>query len=250
MVQKPYFGWVSFRHLSKMSPEDFPEHMDDREKIRWFNNHANKFAKFERDNGRVAGYGVRLRGAKLCMAYLKKKDETKTCTDEGCKCLHVCQKYIGGNCRSAECNFDHAFQSEHNRNILHLLNLDKFADDDIRRIVYQSQPQVCEYYNKEGSTCNYEDGGCNKFHICSDLVRGVCVDIPCPKKLNHRFDTEHSRRLLHIYGLDENFEPTRAVLDQLLIIRHQSHDPPMRRAELNAQRLIEMFRRLAQSGNK
>jgi len=128
MIQPPYHGRVSFRHLKNMDPDDFNRLSDDVETIRWFRRYPSKFVLFEDDKNRVRMCGVRIPSAKICLQYLSgdKEGGTAGCTDEECYRFHICRKFMAGYCKDGpSCSFDHYFQSDHNRRLLVKQGLDQ-----------------------------------------------------------------------------------------------------------------------------
>ena len=58
---------------------------------------------------------------------------------------------------------------ERNKQLLSRVKLEKLTDDELRKLVMSSTPQVCTEYNNSGSC----DAGyaCNRIHICSNHLR-------------------------------------------------------------------------------
>jgi len=176
MLQPPYKGKVSFRHLKNMDPDDFNRLPTDVERIRWFRRYPSKFVLFEDDRNRVRMCGVRIPSAKICLEYLSATQggggDAAGCSDAECYRFHVCRRFVAGYCKDGpRCAHDHHFQSDHNRHLLARQSLDKFGDDDLTRIFVQSQLRVCDVYNRSSGFCLYEDS-CTRLHVCEEYVRG------------------------------------------------------------------------------
>jgi len=174
MIQPPYHGRVSFRHLKNMDPDDFNRLSDDVETIRWFRRYPSKFVLFEDDKNRVRMCGVRIPSAKICLQYLSgdKEGGTAGCTDEECYRFHICRKFMAGYCKDGpSCSFNHHFQSDHNRRLLVKQGLDKYSEADLLKIFVNSQLRVCDSYNESRGFCQHKDS-CTRLHVCSCAARG------------------------------------------------------------------------------
>ena len=218
MIQPPYNGKVSFRHLKNMDPDDF-NRLSDVETIKWFRRYPSKFVLFEDDTNRVRMCGVRIPSAKICLEYLSATRDggMAGCTDDDCYKFHICRSFIAGYCKDGPgCLKDHHFQSEHNWHLLTKQGLDKFSEEDLFRIFVNSQLRVCDVYNRSGGFCEHGDR-CMRLHVCEEFVCGKC-DGGC--KLSHSLDdSEQSKRLRRYYALDD--KPQQEVLRNLLIVRRR-----------------------------
>lgn len=96
---------------------------------------------------------------------------------------------------------------------------DKFAvfEGDNGRVamfgVRVRNAHICWKSNRQPIAC--EDPNCNRFHICKKYVGGNCTTARC--RLDHHFQSEHSRGLLKRYSL-EDFSDA-----DLMTIFRQSH---------------------------
>jgi len=245
MIEPPYHGKVSFRHLKKMDPDDF-NRLSDVETIKWFRRYPSKFVLFEDDNNRVRMCGIRVPSVKLCLQYLSAApgDGATDCTDDECHKFHICRKFIAGCCKDgpARCSYDHHFQSEHNRRLLAKQGLDKFTEKDLITIFVNSHLRLCEMYNESGGYCQYGDG-CTRLHVCEKFVRGKCTG-GC--KLSHSLDdSEHTKRLRRYYALDD--KPQQEVLRNLLIMRKPAAAAASRRGIQRAD--LEKLLQISAGGN-
>lgn len=218
MIQQPYYGKVSFRHLKNMDPDDF-NRLSDIETIKWFRRYPSKFVLFEDDRNHVRMCCVRIPSAKICLQYLSAShgSDITGCKDEECYKFHICRKFIAGHCKDGpSCLNDHHFQSEHNRHLLTKQGLDKYTEKDLCTIFVNSQLRVCDVYNQSHGFCQHGDG-CMRLHVCKEFVCGRCTG-GC--KLSHSLDdSEHTKRLLRYFALDD--KPQQEVLRNLLIVRRR-----------------------------
>lgn len=212
MIQPPYHGKVSFRHLKNMDPDDF-NRLSDIETIKWFRRYPSKFVLFEDDRNRVRMCGVRIPSAKLCLQYLS----AAGCTDNECCRFHICRKFMAGYCKDGpSCSLDHHFQSDHNRRQLTKQGLDKYSEVDLIKIFVNSQLRVCDVYNESRGFCEHKDR-CVRLHVCKEFVCGQCAG-SCG--LSHSLDdSEHTKRLRRYYALDD--KPQQEVLRNLLVVRRR-----------------------------
>ncbi|XP_058272638.1 protein mono-ADP-ribosyltransferase PARP12-like [Hemibagrus wyckioides] len=103
---------------------------------------------------------------------------------EGCSNLHLCKRYLFGECpyndKRNECQFSHDLYSEHNVNVLYQHKLLELDCSELLITLLQNDttllPSVCLAYNKgsgEFGNC-LEAETCDKLHVCENYIRGIC----------------------------------------------------------------------------
>lgn len=127
---------------------------------------------------------------------------------ESCDDLHICPRYVMGDCKDDSCSLGHCWTTDHNRKILQSFNMDRLPSEIlctlIRGTFNERTPtkslDVCQSYNK--GTCKRRQ--CSSLHICLNFViqGGICGLQSC--QLNH-YTTEPSVcKLLERHGLPSN----------------------------------------------
>ncbi|XP_074636892.1 protein mono-ADP-ribosyltransferase PARP12-like isoform X1 [Acropora palmata] len=189
---------ASFSLISKRT-DLFPKEFNDVEA--WFRRRKGSFFITESDNGtilKVDAYSVK---ARLCLSY--NSSHFGDCQKQHCSYLHVCKGYITDSCSyGATCPKDHHFQNERNKQLLLRVKLEKLTDDELRKLVMSSTPQVCTEYNNSGSC----DAGyaCNRIHICSNHLRKVCSEGDnCALQHDSALHTPRTEAILQRYKLNE-----------------------------------------------
>ncbi|XP_067855737.1 protein mono-ADP-ribosyltransferase PARP12-like isoform X2 [Heptranchias perlo] len=153
---------------------------------------------------------------RLCKDYPNKK-----CQD--CGELHLCRFFIFGNCKYAEgsntCKHSHDIQDSHNWKIIRVNELQELNVNELRILLLQNDPsllpEVCLHYNRGGENLRFGSCShkltCNKFHICSYFISGICrFGAQCRR--SHSFRDDDTSALLKKFSLDHN------VLHNLLLI--------------------------------
>ena len=205
-VLKEYNGTVSFPVISNRQ-DLFPEGCGD--VSAWFRARKESFLLRESKDGTVLEVSAYCRRARLCF-------NQDNCSRQECSYLHVCREYIAGSCRfGSGCQRNHSFEYDERRMFISKLKLNGLSEEELRKIVQLSIPQVCIDYN-EGHSARGES--CGKIHICRDMIRKRCEDdVICGLKHEDGLLTTHSTAILDNYGLkirDGNVHP---VLRALLV---------------------------------
>ena len=203
-ILRDYNGTVTFPVISKRQ-DMFPEGCEDI--ATWFRARKENFLLNESKEGTPLEVSTYCRRAKLCF-------NQDLCSSKECPYLHVCREYIAGFCRfGSGCQRNHSFEYDESRKFISKLKLNGLSEDDLRKVVQLSIPQVCLDYN-EGQC---EGGqGCSRIHICKDMIRRKCVDEEyCGLQHHNALLTAHSTTILQNYGLkirDGNFHSVLRVL--------------------------------------
>ena len=194
---------ASFSLISKRT-DLFPKEFNDVEA--WFRRKKGSFLITESDNGRILKVDAYSVKARLCLSY--NSSHFGDCQKQHCSYLHVCKGYITDSCSyGATCPKDHHFQNERNKQLLLRVKLEKLTDDELRKLVMSSTPQVCTEYNNSGSC----DAGyaCNRIHVCSDHLRRVCSEGDnCALQHDSALDTPHTATILQRYQLNDQKRDT------------------------------------------
>ena len=209
-ILKEYNGTVSFLDISKRK-DLFPEGCGDI--AAWFIARKESFLLRESKDGTLK-VDVLCKRAKLCF----KQDH---CSKVGCPYLHVCRDYIAGFCRfGGRCQRNHSFYHDESRMHISKLKLSGFSEEQLRKLVQLSIPQVCLDYN-EGHCVLGES--CWQMHICKDMIKKKCSDrVICSLKHEEALLTAQANTVLSRYGLkvwDDNVQP---ILRTLLICERKS----------------------------
>ena len=187
-ILKEYNGSVSFDTISK-GKDLFTGGCEDI--ARWFEVRKDSFLLGE-EGGQILEVSVFCRGARLCF--------NQMCSKEDCQYFHVCRPFISGFCRfGATCQWNHSFQYDLGRKFISKMKLDGLTDDQLRRVLQLSMPQVCLDYN---NGCCTRALSCFQVHICKDLVKKQCSDEDdCGLKHESTFEDPHTTTTLQKYGL-------------------------------------------------
>lgn len=127
---------------------------------------------------------------------------------ESCDELHVCPRFVLGDCMDDSCSLGHCWTTDHNRKILQSFNMDKLPSKTLCKLIRCTFSElspvksldVCQSYNK--GKCGRRL--CSSLHICLNFViRGGNCGLPSCL-LNH-YTTEPSVcKLLESHGLPSN----------------------------------------------
>ena len=204
-ILKEYDGAVSFADISKRQ-DLFAIGCED--VVAWFKARKDSFLLNEEKDGTVLEVSVFCRRAQLCF--------NQACSKKDCPYLHVCRAYIAGFCRFGDrCQRNHSFQYEKDRKFLSKLKLNDLSEENLRKVIQLSIPQVCLDYNK-GSCAKGQN--CAQIHICKGMIRKTCEDEEdCGLQHQNALLTAHSTAILQKYGRtikDGNVNP---VLRALLV---------------------------------
>ena len=141
--------------------------------------------------------------ARLCLNYTN----NGKCHNLDCTYLHVCKDYIADYCsRGGTCPLNHHFYNKKDKALLLRITLDMLNEQQLRKLVLLSTPQVCVEYNN--GVCPRGDS-CNRIHICSGYLRKCCsAESTCGLQHDRTINTDHIR----------------AVLDRLQLSNVSEHD--------------------------
>ncbi|CAH3146943.1 unnamed protein product [Porites lobata] len=134
---------ASFSVISKRT-NLFPSEFKDVEA--WFRSKKGSFLITEDDHGKITQVNAFSTKARLCLSY--NNSYYGECNRENCSYLHVCREYITDSCNNgATCPRNHHFHDERERALLSTIKLDKLTDEQLRKLVLSSTPQICVEYN-------------------------------------------------------------------------------------------------------
>ena len=174
----------------------FPSEFKDVEA--WFRNKKGSFLITEDDHGKITQVDAFSTKARLCLSY--NNSHNGECTRGNCSYLHVCREYITDSCSNgATCPRNHHFQDERERALLSKIKLDKLTDEQLRKLVLSSTPQICVEYNN--GLCDLAES-CSKIHMCREHLkkcfrRGYGCDLLHEEAMN----TEHTQAILERFQL-------------------------------------------------
>ena len=186
---------ASFSVISKRT-DLFPSEFKDVEA--WFRSKKGSFLITEDDHGKVTQVDAFSTKARLCLRY--NNSYYGECNRENCSYLHVCREYITDSCSNgATCPRNHHFQDERERALLSKIKLDKLTDEQLRKLVLSSTPQICVEYNN--GLCDLAES-CSKIHMCREHLkkcfrRGYGCDLLHEEAMN----TEHTQAILERFQL-------------------------------------------------
>uniref|UniRef100_A0A8B9LLD8 Uncharacterized protein n=1 Tax=Astyanax mexicanus TaxID=7994 RepID=A0A8B9LLD8_ASTMX len=129
---------------------------------------------------------------------------------QGCSNLHLCKKYLLGDCPFEKerrgCRFCHDLYSGHNVSVLRQHNLLELDRTELSVILLQSDntllPPVCFTYNKgrgEYGHCPDKEA-CRRLHVCENYIRGTC-DGSARCSRCHDFFEPHPVKTLQAKGI-------------------------------------------------
>ena len=202
-ILEEYNGTVSFDAVS--SRQDlFPVACGDI--AAWFKARKDSFLLRESKEGKILEVSSFCRRAQLCFR--------PACSTKNCQYLHVCRDYVAGFCRFGDrCQRNHTFKYDEDRKFLSKLRLNGLSENNLRKVIQLSIPQVCLEYN-EGSCPR--DQSCGQIHICKDMIKKKCEDEEdCGLQHQNALLTPHATSILENYGLkirDGNSNPVLRVL--------------------------------------
>ena len=191
---KEYNCSVSFSEIAKRT-DLFPNGFTDIES--WFRKKKGSFLLTENDRGVILQVDAFSAKVRLCFSY---NNAYGTCTKENCSYLHVCRDYVTDSCsHGATCGRNHNFHNEKDKALLSRIKLDQFTDQQLRRLVLSSAPQICEEYND--GVCDRGDH-CYRIHMCSAHL-GKCFKEGYGCSLDHEsaMTTGHTRTILERYHM-------------------------------------------------
>ena len=191
---------ASFSVISKRT-DLFPSEFKDVEA--WFRSKKGSFLITEDDHGKITKVDAFSTKARLCLSYNNSHHEE--CTRDNCSYLHVCREYITDSCNNgATCPRNHNFHDERERALLSKIKLDKLTDEQLRKLVLSSSPQICVEYNN--GSCDLGES-CSKIHMCREHLKKC-------------FRRGYGCDLLHEEAM--NIEHTKAILERFQLGHHKS----------------------------
>ncbi|XP_042562710.1 protein mono-ADP-ribosyltransferase PARP12 isoform X2 [Clupea harengus] len=136
--------------------------------------------------------------------------KAKSCL--GCANLHLCKKFLLGECPFGRgrkpCRFGHDLMSDHNAQVLGIHKLESLDKRELCILLLQNDnsllPPVCHSYNNgpgQYGKCE-EQEGCTRLHICKRYLRGECG---CPR--SHDFYEPHPFTTLQNRGVPLDLMP-------------------------------------------
>ena len=189
---------ASFSVISKRT-DLFPSEFKDVEA--WFRRKKGSFLITEDDHGKITQVDAFSTKARLCLSY--NNSYYGECNRGNCSYLHVCREYITDSCSNgATCPRNHHFQSDRERALLSKIKLDKLTDEQLRKLVLSSTPQICVKYNN--GLCGLAES-CSKIHMCRGHLkkcfrRGYGCDLLHEEAMN----TEHTQAILERFQLGQH----------------------------------------------
>ena len=201
---------ASFSAIGKRT-DLFPHGLDSAES--WFRRRKGSFLIIENEKGKIAQIEAFSTKARLCLNYISEK----RCQKVDCPNLHVCKDYITDSCSREEmCPLNHHVHNKKDKALLSTFKLDTLTEQQLRRLVLLSTPQLCVDYNN--GICS---GGnpCRKIHICCGFLRKCCKgEYYCELDHEAALKTNHSRAVfdsLQIRNLSSN-DMVKMILDDRL----------------------------------
>ena len=181
---------ASFKEIARR-PDLFPHGIRSAES--WFRRTRGNFLIKESDTetGEISRIEVFSADARLCLSWI----ENQTCHEQHCQSFHVCKSYISDTCNlGASCPMNHSFHSGRDRALLFRLRLDFLNDEQLRKLVLLSSPQVCKDYNN--SIC-MSSNSCGKIHICCGYLRNCCRGVwECDLDHESTFNSKQTQDIL------------------------------------------------------
>ena len=195
---------ASFKEIAKR-PDLFPHGISSAES--WFRRTVGNFLIKESDTkteqiSRIDAFSA---DARLCLSWV----ENQTCHEEHCQRFHVCKSYISDSCSlGASCPMNHSFRNDRDRALLSRVRFHFLSEEQLRKLVLLSSPQVCKDYNN--SVCVSSDA-CGKIHICCDYLRNCCRGVwECGLEHEGTFHTKQTQDVLQHLRMN-NINPTNTL---------------------------------------
>ena len=192
---KEYNCSVSFSVISKRT-DLFPAGFKDVES--WFRKRNGSFLILENPDGAITEVSAFSAKVRLCFSY---NAPYGTCAKDNCSFLHVCRDYITDSCANgATCPRNHQFRNEKDKALLSKINLDKFTDEQLRRLVLFSSPLICVEYND--GICDRGDA-CPRIHMCSNHLKKCSREgHGCILEHESAMTTDHTKAVFERYRMD------------------------------------------------
>ncbi|XP_062605708.1 uncharacterized protein LOC134267530 [Saccostrea cucullata] len=184
---KSVSGIVSVLRLK----EDFyqiPSNFDE-----WILDPKERLLVFKQEHSTPLYIGPFLQEVTLCPDHMA---QNGMCDRVNCNHFHICQFYLNGWCRLGyRCRKGHGFNDAHNGRLKEKLGLSKYIDKELKVILINRYPQVCNIRN-----CN---GGeeCPYLHICYNFIKNRCKSDLCGE--GHSFETPHNKWVLSVYRMEK-----------------------------------------------
>ena len=206
---KEYGCSASFAKISKRT-DLFPGNLNVEA---WFRKKAGSFLITEDGHGMILQVDAYSTKARLCFRYNYSSFHGE-CTRKKCSKLHACRDYITDSCvGGATCPRNHHFQDERDKALLSKIKLDTLTDEQLRKLVLSSTPQVCLEYNN--GMC-HRGGSCNRIHICSDHLKKCCSEgNGCDLDHESAMHTEHTQAVLKRYEMEHFSDP---VVKKIILV--------------------------------
>ena len=182
----------------------------------WFRQGNDKFLLTEDSAGNILEVTSFCPKARLCFNYLT----SQSCSREDCQFFHVCREFIAGSCKFfSRCKWRHNFQFDEDRGFITKLELGDLTQEELRKVLRFSMPQVCLDYNSGGCKKDL----CDQIHICKDYVRRKCSDFgDCDLQHESALVTPRASAIFTKYGLTCSDASTRSMLQEVLICERSS----------------------------
>ncbi|XP_068694759.1 zinc finger CCCH-type antiviral protein 1-like isoform X2 [Montipora foliosa] len=204
-ILKEYNGSVSIDTISKRQ-DLFPAGCE--VVLGWFKAREDSFL-LRQEKDKVFEVSVFFSKARLCF--------NPVCSKQDCQYFHVCRAFIAGYCRfGATCTRNHTFRHDEERQFISKLKLSGFTQEELRKLLQLSMPQVCLKYNDAACT----DVNCGRVHICKDFVRKACSDLDCELMHEDTFMQPDTASTLKRYNLKFTGGNANFILKMLLICDH------------------------------
>ena len=155
----------------------------------WLESQGGRFILIQDHNREVTGVRVDLK-KKICQQYLDKGCSRRT--QRKYLFWHICKRFIEGNC-NGKCNLSHNFLDKDNIEKTKKLELQKFSNSTVRKIVLCSLPQVCQLYLV--NECERVE--CSFLHLCPGMVR----EFLCNCAFSHCLVDTHNKGIIKRYDL-------------------------------------------------
>ena len=182
----------------------------------WFRQRNDKFILTEDSAGNILEVTSFCPKARLCFNYLT----SQSCSREDCQFFHVCREFIAGSCKfSSRCKWRHNFQFDEDRGFITKLELGDLTQEELRKVLRFSMPQVCLDYNSGGCKKDL----CVQIHICKDFVKRKCSDFEdCDLQHESALLTPRASAIFEKYGLTCSDASTRSMLKEVLVCENHS----------------------------
>ena len=182
----------------------------------WFRQRNDKFILTEDSAGNILEVTSFCPKARLCFNYLT----SQSCSREDCQFFHVCREFIAGSCKfSSRCKWRHNFQFDEDRGFITKLELGDLTQEELRKVLRFSKPQVCLDYNYGGCKKDL----CDQIHICKDYVKRKCSDFDdCDLQHESALVTPRASEIFKKYGLTCSDLSTKSMLKEVLVCERSS----------------------------